>query len=346
MGLDGRRMVRLPDGTFVPAVGQGTWLMGEDAARRPGELASLRAGLDAGLTLIDTAEMYGEGAAESLVGEVLRAEAADGGAWDGEPVAGGSGVLRAAGVPGDEASDRGAASAAGGAAGYGMMPVGRVSAVGSAARARPFLVSKVYPHNAGRDRIFDACAASRARLGVDCLDLYLLHWRGEVPLAETVSCMGELVARGWIRRWGVSNFDVEDMEELLAIPGGESCATNQVLYHLGSRGIEVALLPWMRAHGIPAMAYCPLAQGGRLTRGLLADPAVRAVAERHGATPAQVLLAFVVRAGDVIAIPKAGSAAHARENAGALSLCLDERDVAELDAAFPAPEFRVALDTQ
>ena len=292
MELDDCRMVRLPDGTCVPAIGQGTWLMGEDAAQRPGELASLRAGLDAGLTLVDTAEMYGEGAAETLVGEALLADAGNSGA------------------------------------------------------ARPFLVSKVYPHNAGRDRIFDACAASRARLGVDCLDLYLLHWRGEIPLVETVACMGELMARGWIRRWGVSNFDAEDMEELLAVPGGEACATNQVLYHLGSRGIEVALLPWMRAHGIPTMAYCPLAQGGRLTRGLLSDPAVRAVAERRGATPAQVLLAFVVRAGDVIAIPKAGGAAHARENAEALRLRLDERDVAELDAAFPAPAFRVALDTQ
>lgn len=286
--------IRLADGTDMPALGQGTWYMGEGRTPRDDEVAALRAGFSAGLTLVDTAEMYGDGAAERLVGEALL----------------GAGALEA--VPRDEL----------------------------------FVVSKVYPWNAGRDRIFDACEGTLRRLGTDHLNLYLLHWRGSVPLSETVSCMEELVARGMIRRWGVSNFDVSDMEELWSVRGGEGCAVNQVLYHLGSRGVEYDLLPWMAERGVACMAYCPLAQAGRLRRGLLSAPAVLEVAGRCGATPAQVLLAFCVRGGLVAAIPKASSREHALENAAAAGLRLSEEDLELLDSAFPAPTRKMPLDMQ
>lgn len=284
------RTVKLPDGTLVPAIGQGTWYMGDDPARRASEIEALRTGVACDMTLIDTAEMYGEGAAERLVGEAI--------------------------APLD--------------------------------RDELFLVSKIYPHNAGRAHIFDSCRASLDRLGTGALDLYLLHWRGDVPLAETVACMEELRAEGLIRRWGVSNFDVADMEELMSVPGGDACAVNQVLYHLGSRGIEFDLAPWQAARGIPLMAYCPLAQAGRLARarGLLQDPSVAEVAARHDATPAQVLLAFVIRSGDVVAIPKAAVPEHARDNAAALDLHLTRDDLALLDRRFPAPARKTPLDME
>lgn len=280
--------VILPDGTHVPALGQGTWYMGDDPARRAQEIETLRTGIACGMTLIDTAEMYGEGAAERLVGAAIEG-------YDRESL---------------------------------------------------FLVSKVYPHKADRAHIFASCEASLARLGTDYLDLYLLHWREDVPLAETVECMEELQRRGLIRRWGVSNFDVADMEDLMHVPGGSACATNQVLYHLGSRGIEFDLLPWQREHGIPTMAYCPLAQGGRLTRGLLDDATVRDIAALHDATSAQVLLAFAIREGDVIAIPKASTPAHARDNAEAARLNLSTEDIARLSQRFPAPTEKVPLDME
>lgn len=284
------RTVKLPDGTLVPAIGQGTWYMGDDPARHASEIEALRTGVACGMTLIDTAEMYGEGAAERLVGEAIAPLDRDG----------------------------------------------------------LFLVSKVYPHNAGRAHIFDSCRASLDRLGTDALDLYLLHWRGDVPLAETVACMEELRAEGLIRRWGVSNFDVADMEELMSVPGGDACAVNQVLYHLGSRGIEFDLAPWQAARGIPLMAYCPLAQAGRLARarGLLQDPSVAEVAARHDATPAQVLLAFAIRSGDVVAIPKAATLEHARDNAAALDLRLTGDDLALLDHRLPAPARKMPLDME
>lgn len=284
------RTVKLPDGTRIPAIGQGTWHMGDDPDRRASEIEALRTGVACGMTLIDTAEMYGEGAAERLVGEAIA-------------------------------------------------PLGRDEL---------FLVSKVYPHNAGRAHIFDSCRASLDRLGTGALDLYLLHWRGDVPLAETVACMEELRAEGLIRRWGVSNFDVADMEELMRVPGGDACAVNQVLYHLGSRGIEFDLAPWQAARGIPLMAYCPLAQAGRLARarGLLQDPSVAEVAARHDATPAQVLLAFAIRSGNVVAIPKAAAPEHARDNAAALDLHLTGDDLALLDRRFPAPARKMPLDME
>ena len=263
------------DGRTIPALGQGTWKMGEDALSRPGEVGSLRAGLDAGLTLIDTAEMYAEGGAEAVVAEAI---------------------------------------------------AGR--------RDEVFLVSKVYPQNASASRLPAALARSLKRLKTDVLDCYLLHWKGSVSLHDTAETMERMRQAGHIRSWGVSNLDLDDMVEL----GREDCATNQVLLHLAERGPEFDLLPWMAARGMPLMAYSPLGQGPLLRR-----PALRAVAERHGATPAQVALAWCVAKPGVIAIPKTADVARARENAGALELTLTAADQDELDAAFPPPRRRRPL---
>jgi diketogulonate reductase-like aldo/keto reductase len=276
------RTLTLPGGAAVPVLGQGTWGLGEDPRREAGETAALRLGVELGMTLIDTAEMYGEGATESFLGRAL------------------------AGL-----------------------------------RDRVFLVSKVYPHNAGRGRIARACEGSLRRLGVERLDLYLLHWRGGVPLAETVEGMEALVAAGRIGAWGVSNLDLADMDEL-ARDGGGACAVDQVLYNVTRRGPEFDLLPAMAARGIPVMAYSPVEQG-RLPRGGTGGAALAAVAARHGATPFQVALAFALRRPGVIAIPKAASEAHVRENRAAADLALAPEDVAALDAAFPPPRRKVPL---
>jgi diketogulonate reductase-like aldo/keto reductase len=266
-------MVTLPDGTRVPALGQGTWRMGEDARARKAEIAALRLGIELGLTLIDTAEMYGEGGAEEVVGEAIKG-----------------------------------------------------------CRDEVFIVSKVYPYNASRRAMVAACDRSLRRLGIDTIDLYLLHWRGAVPLAETVEGFEALRRAGKIARWGVSNLDVDDMEELWSV-GGAACATDQVLYNLSERGIEFDLLPWCERHKVPIMAYSPVGQGGRMLR----HEALAEVAARHGASPAQVALAWTLRRPDVIAIPKAADPKHVRENAAAATLRLTEEDHATLDAAFPPP---------
>ncbi|WP_424134682.1 aldo/keto reductase [Roseomonas chloroacetimidivorans] len=270
--------VRLPDGTEVPALGQGTWHMGERGADRRAEADALRLGLDLGLTLIDTAEMYADGGAEEVVRDAI---------------------------------------------------AGR--------RDEVFLVSKVYPHNASRTRMARSCEASLRRMGVEAIDLYLLHWRGSVPLAETVEAFERLIEDGKIRRWGVSNLDVEDLEELgAALP---DCATDQVLYNLEARGPEYDLLPFCRDHGMPVMAYSPVGQGGRLLR----HPALRSVAARHGTGPAAIALAFTLRSPGVIAIPKASDPAHLRENVAARDIILTEADLRELDAAFPPPRRKQPL---
>ena len=269
----------------LPAIGQGTWYMGEDASQRQKEIAALRAGVDAGLTLIDTAEMYADGGAEEVVGEALQG-----------------------------------------------------------LREQVFLVSKVYPWNAGGQKAIAACEASLRRLQTDYLDLYLLHWRGNYSFAETVEAMERLIREGKIRRWGVSNLDYDDMQELWSVAGGQACATNQVLYHLGSRGIEFDLLPWCRQQQMPVMAYCPLAQAGRLRDDLFNSRAVQEVAHAYQATPAQVLLAWAIREQGVMAIPKASSVDHVKENAAALALNLSAEAIALLDKAFPAPGRKTPLD--
>ena len=273
------KTVGFPDGATVPALGQGSWMMGEDAAARDREVAALRAGIDLGLTLIDTAEMYADGESERVVGAAI---------------------------------------------------AGRRDAV--------FLVGKAYPQNASADRLPKACEASLRRLGTDRLDLYLLHWRGRVPLAETVAAMERLVAAGKILRWGVSNLDTDDMAELLDA-GGDGCATDQILYNLTRRGPEHDLLPWLARRAIPVMAYSPVEQGRLAGHAALTD-----IAADIGVTAAQVALAWLLAREGVIAIPKASSAAHVRDNRAAADLTLSADDLARLDAVFPQPHRPIPLE--
>jgi diketogulonate reductase-like aldo/keto reductase len=269
----------------LPVIGQGTWYMGENPAQRADEVAALQAGLECGLQLIDTAEMYADGGAEEVVGQAL---------------------------------------------------LGR--------RDRALLVSKVYPWNAGEVDAIAACERSLRRLQTDYLDLYLLHWRGNIPLEETLRAMERLQLQGKIRHWGVSNFDTDDMAELWDEEKGEACATNQVLYHLASRGIEFDLLPACQQRGVPIMAYCPLAQAGRLRDSLFTDPQLSQIAQQKGISVAQLLLTWVIRQPGVIAIPKASSVAHVQENAAALEVELTDEDLQLIDHAWPAPQHKLPLD--
>ncbi|MFL6675261.1 MAG: aldo/keto reductase [Massilia sp.] len=278
------RSLVLPSGRAMPVLGQGTWNMGEDPGQREREIAALRLGMDLGMTLIDTAEMYGEGGAEEVLGAAI---------------------------------------------------AGR--------REQVFLVSKVYPHNASRAGVRAACERSLRRLGTDCLDLYLLHWRGAVPLAETLEGFEALVREGKIRDYGVSNFDLDDMQEAAALPGGAGVAANQVLYNLARRGIEVDLLPWCRQRRIPVMAYSPLESSPAEQAGLLRKPGLQAVAQRHGVSPAQVALAWLLHQEGVAVIPKAVQPQHVRENRAAIDIVLTAQDLGALDAAFPRPQRKVPL---
>jgi diketogulonate reductase-like aldo/keto reductase len=271
--------VRLADGTSVPALGLGTWRMGESVRTRKREVAALQAGIDAGMTLVDTAEMYADGGAE----EVL-ADAVDG------------------------------------------------------RRDDVFIVSKVYPHNAGSRSMIAACERSLARLRTDRLDLYLLHWRGRIPLAETIGAFERLRREGKIVRWGVSNFDTADIDELLALSDGSRCVVNQVLYHVGERGIEFSLLPRCRDRSIAIMAYAPVGEGT-----LLRDAALIRIAENAGITPAQLALAWLLRRDGVISIPQTSDIAHVHENRAATSIELSAATLAAIDAAFPPPKKRSRL---
>lgn len=268
------------DGGAMPRLGMGTWHMGERAAGRAAEIAALRLGLDLGMTLIDTAEMYGEGGAESVVGEAIR---------------------------------------------------GR--------RDEVFVVSKFYPHHAARQMLKAACDGSLRQLGIERMDLYLLHWRGRVPLEETVATLEELVAAGKIARWGVSNFDVADLAELVAVPGGANVAANQVLYNLARRGVEFDLAPWCAERGVALMAYSPLDEG-RLVR----HPALDAVAKRMGVGAGEVAIAWLLQDRGVVAIPKAASLVHVRANRAAADLVLDAAALETLKRAFPAPRRKRPLE--
>jgi diketogulonate reductase-like aldo/keto reductase len=273
------RYVTLRNGERVPALGQGTWHMGEDRRRAAEEEAALRLGIELGMTLIDTAEMYGSGGAEEVI-----ARAAEG------------------------------------------------------VRDRLFIVSKVYPHNGSRAGVVAACERSLKRLATDRIDLYLLHWRGSIPLAETLEGFQRLERDGKIRHHGVSNFDRSDMEEWVALRGGETVAADQVLYNLSRRGPEWDLVPWCREHGVAVMAYTPLGQGSMLGNRGLAE-----IARRRDTTPAQIALAWLLRQEGTIVIPKASRAEHVRENRGALDVELTEDDLAALDRAFPPPKGRSSL---
>ena len=278
------RTLPLPSGRTMPVLGQGTWGMGEKRAQFKSEVAALKLGLDLGVTLIDTAEMYGEGGAETVIAEAI---------------------------------------------------AGR--------RDDVCLVSKVYPHNASRRGAVAACERSLKRLQTDRLDVYLLHWRGEIPLAETLEAFAALKQAGKILDYGVSNFDTEDMEEAAALPGGRDIAVNQVLYNLTHRGIEWDLLPWCERRGIPVMAYSPFVSAPPALTRLLGHPALTSVATRHRLTPAQIALAWLLHRPGVVAIPKAVQPAHIRANRAAYDLTLSADDLAELDAAFPPPRKKTPL---
>lgn len=272
-------------GAVLPAIGQGTWYMGENASQRKQEVAALQSGLELGLKVIDTAEMYAEGGAEEVVGEALK---------------------------------------------------GR--------RESAWLVSKFYPWNAGVEDAIAACERSLGRLQTDYLDLYLLHWRGNVPLEETIRAMDSLQRAGKILRWGVSNFDSDDISELISEEGGEHCAANQVLYHLASRGIEYDLLPDCQQRQIPVMAYCPLAQAGRLRHDLMTHTVLNAIAQQKSISVAQLLLAWVIRKEGVMAIPKASTPQHVADNAAALQITLTREELTKINQAFPPPTGKMALD--
>lgn len=274
------RKIKLPSGEAVPVLGQGTWYMGDHASRRAEEIATLRLGLDFGMTLVDTAEMYGDGASEKLVGEAI---------------------------------------------------AGR--------RDEVFLVSKVLPSNATRHGTIAACERSLKRLGTDRIDLYLLHWRGRTPFAETIAAFEALQDAGKIRHWGVSNMDVDDMREIARAHGGDAMAVNQVLYNLTRRGIEYDLLPQAQKRGLPVMAYSPIEQGR-----LAEYSEVQDIADRHGVASAQIALAWVLRQQGVIAIPKASTPAHVQQNRAALELQLTAQDLAELDDAFVPPDGPESLE--
>ncbi len=288
-----KNRILLPDGSSMSKLGQGTWQMGEDDEKLQREVDGLKHGIEIGIDLIDTAEMYADGKAENIVGNAIQD-------FDREKV---------------------------------------------------YLLSKVYPENANRHRIYSSVQRSLKLMNADYLDMYLLHWREDADLAEVVYCMEDLKDKGHIKRWGVSNFDVEDMEDLWKVTDGKNCAINQVLYNLGGRGIEYDLMPWQREHGVPFIAYGPVGQAGaQVTQdgvskaALMGDKNVNEVAKRHNASVVQILLAFVLKEKDMVAIPKAVGFDHIDENAAALALELTEEDLEQLSSSFPAPTQKILME--
>lgn len=280
------KTVTLKNGDILPALGMGTWFIGDDIHKRKEEIGSLRYGIEHGINLIDTAEMYGDGRSENLVGEAIS-------------------------------------------------PYSRESI---------YLISKVLPSHANNQHLEKACDRSLKRLNTDYLDMYLYHWRGITPLKETVYGLERLREKGKIKSWGVSNFDLEDMQELLGLPGGNHCQTNEVLFHLGSRGIEYVLKPYQDNYHIPTIAYCPLAQAGSLKQELLKNKAVQTISNELNCSPYQVLLLFVLSQPNIIAIPKASNIQHIKENIACLDIELSSEQLILLNEVFPTPKKRESLD--
>ncbi len=276
------RTIELPSGRQIPVFGMGTWRMGEDSRKKQAEIAALRRGMELGVSLIDTAEMYGEGGAEEVIAEVL---------------------------------------------------------VEASLRSEVFLVSKVYPHNASRKDVIAACDRTLRRLNTDYLDLYLLHWRSSVPLSETLEAFQALKQAGKIRDYGVSNFDVDDMKEAVGLEGGNLIATNQILYNLSRRGVELTLLPWCKRQKMPVMAYSPIEQGR-----LLSNQALKQIAQARGFTEAQIAIAWLLHQDNIIVIPKASKIEHTEQNYAALDISLSAEELKKLDMAFPKPNHPVPLE--
>ncbi len=277
--------MKLKNGLEIPEFGMGAWKLGDNSENEKDEIDSIKSGLDMGIKLIDTAEMYGDGASERLIGKAIK--------------------------------------------GYNRKDL--------------YIVSKVCPFNAGKNQIFKSLENSLARLETNYLDLYLIHWKGNVPLAETVECMEKLVQMEKIKSWGVSNFDVDDMKELLRIPNGENCVVNQLMYHLGSRGIEYELKPLLDKHNIKIMAYCPLAHGGETRKRLIENEIVKKIARKYNATELQILIAFLLNK-DVIVIPGSKNIKHIEENYKARNINITSTDMEILQNEFPAPNHKVELD--
>ncbi|WP_304332718.1 aldo/keto reductase [Brachyspira innocens] len=273
---------------IMPKFGIGTWCMGEIDKEAQKEAEAIFFALENGVRLIDTAEMYGEGKAESIIGDALK--------------------------------------------------------IANINRKELFIVSKVYPHNAGRDKLFKSLEGSLKRIGLNYLDMYLLHWRGRIPLSETVECMEEAKKEGLIKDWGVSNFDIDDMKELETIKDGDKCTVNQVLYHLGSRGVDYSLAPYMEERNIALMAYCPLAQAGGLGKDILKNKTLLSIAKKHNAAPSQIALAFIMSFNNKIAIPKSSNKKHIIENIESQKIKLDDEDIALINKEFPKPNRKLALD--
>ena len=282
------KQVTLKNGITVPSIGQGTWHVGDDPAMHDREVEALRTGIDSGMTLIDTAEMYGYGKSELVVGDAIK--------------------------PYD--------------------------------RSKLFIVSKVLPQNAGKKNMRRSCEESLKRLGTDRLDLYLYHWRGSIPLSETVDSLQELKDRGLIREWGVSNFDTADMHELARLKHSGNCCAVQDLYHIGSRGTEFSLRQYLRDNDIAFMAYCPLAMNGTLRRGIWTNRVLQQIADTHSATVQQIMLAWAIRDGNTIAIPKSSSKEHTLENAEAASIELTEDELQMIQNEFPASDREMPLDVE
>ncbi len=278
------QFITLKNGDKIPTLGVGTWYLGERKYKT--DLEALKTALDIGVTLIDTAEMYGDGRAEELIGEAIK------------------------GVD----------------------------------REKLYIVSKVYPHNAGKKNIKTSLLKSMERMGIEYIDMYLLHWRGSVPLSETVICMEALKKEGLIRNWGVSNFDTKDMQELLQVPYGDNCAVNQVLYHLGSRGIEFDLIPFLKKNNIPVMAYCPMAQAGDLKSELIYNKKLISIAEKYKISVIELLLKFVTLQEDMIVIPRSGNSEHIKKNWFIKDIEIDKEDIIAMDKEFPAPKRKTYLD--